>query len=438
VPLYLIEKLFGRKPSPTPRPSSRRLRLEALEDRWCPAGSTLTVGSGHTYATINAALSAAKAGDTIDVYPGTYTEQLTISTGNLTLAGITVNGAIPKIQSPASLSSFTVSVGGFNIGAALIDVNAAGGDTVTNFKIDGSTNTDGNLFSGVRVRGGGSATISNNTITGLTTSSSTLFGIGIQVGTNRGGGSGATATVTGNTITSYAGAGILVDGSHASATIKTNTITGRGSGNNGEAEYGVQVSRGAFGDVETNTISGNSNGTNSGGIYFFSDGGVNSLAKKNTVESNDVGIWLDSSSATTNGKIQIVQNTVTDNSGFAGILDQSSNGVVIQTNTVNNNNTDNGIALANASNVQVTGNTVDNNASDGIYDFQGNGNTISGNTTDGNSGNGIFLDHTTSDTVSGNTSDNNNLAGLRMSSCTKITTSNNTFANNTGGDVVTN
>ena len=94
---------------------------------------------------------------------------------------------------------------------------------------------------------------------------------------------------------------------------------------------------------------GNSNGNNSGGIYFFQDGGVNSVAKSNSVSGNDVGIWLDHSSATGNGKIQVASNSVTGNTGFAGILDQSSNGVLIQSNTVSSNNTFNGIALANAS-----------------------------------------------------------------------------------------
>jgi parallel beta-helix repeat protein len=427
----LIEKWFGRASSTASRRAPhRQLRLEALEERWCPA--TLTVGSGQTYPTINAALSASSKGDTIKVFPGTYTEQLSITNSNITLTGVTVNGASPTIQSPASVT--TVS----NIGGALIDITVTG-FTVNGFTINGATNTDGNLYSGVRVRGSGSATISGDTITGLTTANNQQFGIGVQVGTHRGGGA-ATATVTGDTIKNYAGAGVLVDGGKASATVTGNTITGRGAGNNGETEYGVQVSLGATGDIESNSISGNSNGNNSGGIYFFQDGGVNSVAKRNTVSGNDVGIWLDTSSATSGGKIQVVQNTVTGNTGFAGILDQSSDGVLIQSNTANNNNTSNGIALANASNVQVTGNTVDNNASDGIYDFQGGvngGNMITGNTSDNNVGNGIFLDHTTGDTVSGNTADNNNGAGLRLLACMNITISHNTFANNAGGGIVT-
>jgi parallel beta-helix repeat protein len=409
------------------------LQLEALEERWCP--STLTVGSGEQYATINAAYPHANPGDTIQVYPGTYTEQVKIDKANINLTGVTVNGSTPTIQSPASVT--TVTVGGFNMGGALIDITATG-DTVNNFTINGATNTDGNLYSGVRVRSSGSATISSNIITGLTTSSSQLFGIGVQVGTNRGGGSGATATVTSNIIKNYAGAGILVDG-RASATITSNVITGRGSGNNGEAEYGVQVGRGAIGDVESNTISGNSNGNNSGGIYFYQDGGVNSIAKSNAVSGNDVGIWLDTSSATNQGSIQIVSNSVTGNTGFAGILDQSSNGVSIQSNSVTNNNTFNGIALAFASNVQITSNTVTNNASDGIYDFMGTSNVITSNTSSNNNGNGVYLQGAVGDTISANSLKNNTGAGVLLtngSTTTNNTITNNKFANNTGGDIV--
>src|SRR5262249_16724336 len=149
---------FGRASSSAPRRAPhRQLRLEALEERWCP--STLTVGSGQQYATINAALTASKSGDTIDVYPRTYTEQLNIAKAKLTPAGLTVTGAPPTIHPPASVTP--VSIGGFNIGAALIDITG-GSDTVTNFTINGATNTDGNLYSGVRVSGGGSATISSN------------------------------------------------------------------------------------------------------------------------------------------------------------------------------------------------------------------------------------------------------------------------------------
>jgi hypothetical protein len=437
----LIEKWSGRaSSSATRRAPTRQLQLEALEQRWCPS-STLTVGPGKQYATINGAYSAANPGDTIKVYPSTYTEQLTIAKANIKLTGVTVNGNVPTIQSPATLPPVFVS--GFNIGSALIDITASG-ETVTNFTINGATNTDGNLYAGVRVRNAGSATISSNTITGLIHSNSTLFGIGVQVGTlrdtsNNGNGGAGTATVTSNVINNYAGAGVLVDGSKASATVTSNTITGRGSGNNGEPEYGVQVGRNAFGDVESNSISANSNGNNSGGIYFFSDVGVNSVAKSNNVTGNDVGIWLDSSNAVGNAKIQVVSNNVTGNTGFAGILDQHSNGVVIQSNNVSNNTGPNGIALAFASNVQITSNTVtNNNNGDGIYDFMGSNNVMTSNKSSNNGGDGVNLDGAIGDTISLNTLTNNNGAGLELqngSNQTNTTITNNSIANNVGGDI---
>jgi len=43
--------------------------------------ATLEVGAGKTYSTIQAAVNAARAGDTIVVYPGTYNEQVTLPDG---------------------------------------------------------------------------------------------------------------------------------------------------------------------------------------------------------------------------------------------------------------------------------------------------------------------------------------------------------------------
>ncbi len=49
------------------------------------SAATLEVGQGKTYASINAALVNAGAGDTILVYPGTYNENVNITVPNLTL-----------------------------------------------------------------------------------------------------------------------------------------------------------------------------------------------------------------------------------------------------------------------------------------------------------------------------------------------------------------
>jgi len=52
------------------------------------AATTLTVGGGGGYSTIQAAVTAASTGDTISVAGGTYTEQVTLTAGkNLTIVG---------------------------------------------------------------------------------------------------------------------------------------------------------------------------------------------------------------------------------------------------------------------------------------------------------------------------------------------------------------
>lgn len=48
-------------------------------------GATREVGSGQTYATIQAAHDAADAGDTINIHAGTYTETVTVSKNNMTI-----------------------------------------------------------------------------------------------------------------------------------------------------------------------------------------------------------------------------------------------------------------------------------------------------------------------------------------------------------------
>jgi parallel beta-helix repeat protein len=419
----LIQKLFGRAQWAARRPSPRpRLRLEALEERWVP--STLTVGTGKTYATIGAALTAANSGDTIDVYPGTYSEQLTIAKPGIKLvAQPTTATSNDVILTDPGVGP--VTVGSANIGGALIDVTATN-VKVTGFKINGTSN-DPNLFDDIRIYNGGSATISNNTILGPINPSDASFGLGVLVGTSRlSGAAGAgTAKINGNSISQYFGAGVVVDGPGANASIGTaagNTITG--STTSTVAQYGVQVSRGASARVQNNTISNNVNTAgNSGGVFFFQVSSANNVAAKNTISNSSYGILVQSSTGSNYG-IQVVQNTVTG-SGFAGIDVLSSSNVEVENNSVSGsvitaqNPGANGIALGLSSNVEVENNVTFGNQSDGIYDFQGSGNLIQCNTSYNNGtstvvGNGINIDHSTNDNLFINLTHDNRADGIQI------------------------
>lgn len=79
------------------------------------SATTLDVGSGYTYSTVNAALSAATSGDTILIHPGTYNERLIIKNiHDLTFQGDgypTVNYTAASLDYP----TFLVDQNAYNI-----------------------------------------------------------------------------------------------------------------------------------------------------------------------------------------------------------------------------------------------------------------------------------------------------------------------------------
>lgn len=98
---------------PAPRKTGYRLLLETLEDRLVPS-AVLLVDDDHAqapnaqYTSINAAVAAAHAGDTIRVYSGTYHESVNVPK-TLTFQGVSKAGAV--IVDPGTLGS------GFNVQA---------------------------------------------------------------------------------------------------------------------------------------------------------------------------------------------------------------------------------------------------------------------------------------------------------------------------------
>ena len=226
------------------------------------AAADITVGTGKTHATIQAAIDAAGSGDTIIVSDGTYTEDLTVNTSNFTIKS--ENGAASTTIQLVDGVGIDIQGGasGFTLGGATVE-----GFTITPH----ATNTTfpiqlANAPSGVE--------ISYNTI--ATTGNASM---GISVGA-----AGATGlTVNNNTFTADAGDGSIWGPNVTDVTVSNNTLSG--------GSYAVQFS----GVTGTSTISGNtiSGYTGSGGIVISNGAGTSGLTiSGNNISSCSNGIYF--------------------------------------------------------------------------------------------------------------------------------------------------
>jgi hypothetical protein len=139
--------------------------------------------------------------------------------------------------------------------------------------------------------------------------------------------SSATGTVAGNTLIDYQKGGIVVSCSGAATSISGNTVTGQGPVNY-IAQNGIQVGYGATGQVMRNAVTGNAySGTNDassagilivGGPCFGEPLTTGIQNVKNTVDGNDVGIWLANlntdcvSPPTTSTNNKVINNEISD------------------------------------------------------------------------------------------------------------------------------
>ena len=299
----------------------------------------LLVGAGG-FATIQAAVNAAHAGDTILIAAGTYAEQVTVGISNLTFLGLgTVN-----VDAPTALVKTGATPSGSHDIDGIFTVTGATGVTFQNITVNGEQFGDDSHFTAGQnnpelvgiayINGGG--TIDDVTVTGVRESGAA---IGDQrnvaiVDFNGTGGSIPTAlgtlpamTIENSTIEDFQKGGIVVTG--ANVDIHGNIITGVGTVD--QAQNGIQVS-GSTGDIHNNTISNigyvNSDFSATGILAFDNntlviDGNTftGSLDANGQVLASTVGVYvLDS----TNGII--VNNTIHDaGTGIVGLA--SSHGL---------------------------------------------------------------------------------------------------------------
>jgi parallel beta helix pectate lyase-like protein len=143
----------------------------------------------------------------------------------------------------------TVDATGCNIG---VYFDASSGS------VDGATVENSNYY-GVLVSDGASANVTNSTIAHIHDQPAldgSQHGVGIAYRVNPATQLGGSGTASDDTVLDYQKDGILANGGGASATITGNTVTGIGP-TSVIAQNGIQVSRSATASVTGNSVSGN-------------------------------------------------------------------------------------------------------------------------------------------------------------------------------------
>lgn len=266
------------------------------------------------YATIQAAIDAANAGDVVQISPGSYSGPIDLKGKSIVVRGsadasaVTVSGGAPVVRcvsgEPTStvIEGLTIS-GGLNPQADGGGVRCIGASlTIRNCRIIGnSANRGGGLFCE-----GGSPVISQCLVAGNTGSIPNRFPAGAGIFISNSSARISDCLVTGNQMNvpydssagqagtpgSTTGAGIHAEGSQ-SVTIERTTVTSNqqviNASNCTNAGAGIFINcPGQISDcaVRENTISGC--GTNVGGIYFA----ANLVSMRTTRVCGNVGTQI--------------------------------------------------------------------------------------------------------------------------------------------------
>jgi hypothetical protein len=218
-------------------------------------GATIVVGQnsacqGVQFAKIQDAVNAASPGDTIQICPGVYAEQVTIS------KPLTVNGNNAAILRPSGAAANTTGLASGQSIAAILLVENTTGVTIRNVTVDG-TDADINACSpdlvGVFFRNASgqlarmavrNAKLSSN-FSGCQSGSAILV--------QSGGGQTSVVDIAESSIHDYQKNGVTANEVGTQVTIEGNFVTGLGA-TTGAAQNGIQIGFGAEGTIRHNTV----------------------------------------------------------------------------------------------------------------------------------------------------------------------------------------
>ncbi len=180
---------------------------------------------GAAFSTIQAAANAAAPGDTIQICPGTYNEQVVVAKGNLTIRG---SGAGATVLRPIIVANNTTTLLSGALAAPILLVDRAANVTIANLTIDGSVADSGAIlrarcatagfYMGIYYRNS-SGTIDTAHVTNVTSSTRCAEAIRAE---------SANILVTRNLIDHYAEAGVSCAASGTQCSIIGNTVRGQG------------------------------------------------------------------------------------------------------------------------------------------------------------------------------------------------------------------
>jgi hypothetical protein len=368
--------------------------LAVLGSHSLMAATTYYVGGCKTatFTTIQNAVDTVPTGSTIDVCPGTYAEQVTISR-SLTLQGITLNTeygnmAQAIIAMPSTGLTTTSSLTQGTI-AAQVQVTA-GPVNITGITVDGtasSSNCPTVGQYGIFYGSGSSGTVNAMEIRNQNCYSSAGNGILAE----NGAGASETITIENNNIHGYGLFGIMADNEYSpptlTAVIKSNSVTGplgiffsyttraEVSDNNVTVlSQGIWAGS-AYGSVTNNFINVTGTGTGNSGIEL----GAGALISGNIVNTVNGanGIYLEAPGTISGNSVNNATNGIT--------LDVGSAGARVTANRISN-------SLMNGIDVKIAGTTIESNiiSKSGVAGIELNcngglngGGTVTGNTING-------------------------------------------------------
>jgi Right handed beta helix region len=360
--------------------------------------AAVVVGScktGVQFSTIQGAVNASPSGATIDICPGTYPEQVSI-TKNLTLTGVSSGTSDAAVVVPPSGGLVTNGNDIFgNPVAAQVFVQGATA-TISHLTVDGNGNglsgcaTD---IMGIYFQNSPGKIIDNAVRNQILGSADLGCQVGLAINVESNSGTPA-VTISSNSVRNYQKNGITASGPGTSGgpvvTITSNTVIGIGA-TTAIAQNGIQIGFGATGEANSNHVIDDIyiNPPNCGsacygssGILIYASSGV--IASSNTVESTQLGIvpatdptYGPADGTTVNG------NHIGGTQNFDAI-DLCSDGNTAEMNVIYGSaqsgiHLDDSCAPSTGGGNTVTGNTI-NEACAGILLGSGTGNTTTPNT----------------------------------------------------------